>query len=583
MPEDMDTNAATRLEDVQCREPSYSQQAHAILERIGFPNSLPSGFDNPTIIETHISLVILGEERVLKFKKAVQFAFVDHRFLPQRWKSAVNEVILNRRITEGVYCGLQGVFGEGESAIFGSLVVDVVDEPPPVGAFEVAVVMERLANEDRLDYLISTDSVDLRKHIWPLAHTICRFHNDQLSLLDTASALRSTNAETIAAAVSENIDKLETEARSMLPVASRHALAYVARYSNAFLTMNRDALVSREKKGYVIDGHGDLRAEHVYFCDGMPRVVDCIEFNDSLRQVDVLSDLAFLRMDLDRLRRPKLSAELIKEYSAMANTEIDGDVLDFYSVYRAMVRAKVALLSLQAGVDCNLDSASCDDDRFTGELSNLEMYLALASRYAHGLNKPGVVVICGPMGVGKSTLCNFLCRLTAAPIVRSDHLRKKELGSSTKDKTQIYGEGIYSAAANERTYQLVAEAVEEELGHSNQVLVDATFSKKEHRQALRNLAHNYEVSCLFAMCTLEQEELMRRLISRSEKGLAISDGRLELLEPHLRGFEWPEASECEDVLRIDAQQSIETQAEAVLSKLSSMMHEELTKEVEEII
>ena len=75
---------------------------------------------------------------------------------------------------------------------------------------------------------------------------------------------------------------------------------------------------------------------------------DCIEFNPDLRWIDVMSDIAFLVMDLASHGRTDLAFALLNRY-----LEVTGDydgvrVLPFYAVYRALVRAKVDALEQRA-------------------------------------------------------------------------------------------------------------------------------------------------------------------------------------------------------------------------------------------
>ena len=69
------------------------------------------------------------------------------------------------------------------------------------------------------------------------------------------------------------------------------------RFTHAFLAGHADELDSRARAGLVVEGHGDLRAEHVLL-NGAVRVVDCIEFDPRRRELDVADELAFLVMDL---------------------------------------------------------------------------------------------------------------------------------------------------------------------------------------------------------------------------------------------------------------------------------------------
>src|SRR5262245_2983688 len=57
-------------------------------------------------IETHVSWVFFAGDRVVKVKRPVVYPFVDHRTLTARHQSCLDEVRLNRRLTDGVYLGV---------------------------------------------------------------------------------------------------------------------------------------------------------------------------------------------------------------------------------------------------------------------------------------------------------------------------------------------------------------------------------------------------------------------------------------------------------------------------------------------
>src|SRR5262249_42148937 len=143
----------------------------------------------------------------------------------------------------------------------------------------------------------------------------------------------------------------------------------------------------RARSGHVLDGHGDLRADSVYFTNDGIRIVDCLEFSDALRWGDAASEVAFLAMDLDRLERPELSAEFVASY---ADATKDGDLnilLPFYKCHRSVVRMKVEL------------TASREVDRPVSERmacrEKARRYLDQACSYASSSPQPGIIVVCG--------------------------------------------------------------------------------------------------------------------------------------------------------------------------------------------
>ena len=67
------------------------------------PEAYPWQPETVDLVETHISWVFLAGDRVVKVKRPVAFRFVDHTSLEARHQSCLDEVRLNRRLTDGVY------------------------------------------------------------------------------------------------------------------------------------------------------------------------------------------------------------------------------------------------------------------------------------------------------------------------------------------------------------------------------------------------------------------------------------------------------------------------------------------------
>jgi aminoglycoside phosphotransferase family enzyme len=149
---------------------------------------------------------------------------------------------------------------------------------------------------------------------------------------------------------------------------------------------------NRVAAGRIVDGHGDLRPEHIYL-DGLPTIIDCIEFSDELRTVDIADELSFLSMECQRLGNSEVGELVFKEYERTCQDHIPPKLLTFYRGYRAMVRAKVTLLRLQQGIDASRPYAEL-----------ISQYIDLADGYGKKLGPPILLIIGGLMGTGKSTL-----------------------------------------------------------------------------------------------------------------------------------------------------------------------------------
>jgi aminoglycoside phosphotransferase family enzyme len=131
------------------------------------------------------------------------------------------------------------------------------------------------------------------------------------------------------------------------------------------------ALTERVLAGRVVEGHGDLRPEHICLSDP-PRIIDCLEFSRRLRTLDAAEELAFFAVECECLGAEWAAERVIDGYAERAGDAIPGPVFDFFRSRRALVRAK--LLARRWRTDDAAASKRWSD--------RTQMYLALAQRYA---------------------------------------------------------------------------------------------------------------------------------------------------------------------------------------------------------
>jgi len=274
-------------------------------------------------VETHMSLVFLAGDCVYKLKKPVAYPFLDFGSLAARARSCADELRLNRRLAPDVYLGLSRITRTPDGAL-------ALDGDGAVADWLVR--MRRLPSEQMLDRRIAAGAVSTAE-IDALAEVLVRFYGGAAaSRIDADAYLAQFRAEH------------EVNRRVIghfEPAAGRPLLDQVQRA----LDREGSLLRARVDAGRVVDGHGDLRAEHV--CLTVPPVaIDCLEFNESLRQVDPFDELAFLGLDCARLGAGWIGPRLIARLAQALADAVDARLLRFYAGYRACVRARLALAHL---------------------------------------------------------------------------------------------------------------------------------------------------------------------------------------------------------------------------------------------
>jgi aminoglycoside phosphotransferase family enzyme len=301
------------------------KQVLEILER----GALPCGGKGASLVETHISWVILTPKFAFKIKKPVSFDFLDYSTLLARKKFCQDEFRLNRRLAPDTYLGVLPIgMRDGQLQIAKGI-------QRPV---DYAVWMRREDDLRQLDVLLKTGVVkaeDLRQ----LANTIAVFH--QKNALPNPH-FNPTQLEGDFADLFHH----ENALCAILGNGSRLKLENLKNQLTTFIEKHGQRLRQRAAKGFWVDGHGDLHCRNI-FLTVPPIVFDCIEFNPHLRRLDVLNELAFLCMDFDHHARPDLGEAFLQFYQAghpCLITPEDQALFQFFKAYRANVRLKVGLL-----------------------------------------------------------------------------------------------------------------------------------------------------------------------------------------------------------------------------------------------
>lgn len=319
---------------------------------------IPDAGKKPGLIETHISWVILGNKNAYKIKKPVKYSFLDFSTFYKRKKYCELEIELNKRLAPAMYLDVVPVIESNKKCRIGGegIVIDF------------AVRMKRMQNGRRLDNRIAKNQVSKRE-IVALAQKIAAFHARQKPLSIPFDADEMTG-------VFNDIGSVLPFLKSMAGHRAEDIVAKSVDYSNQFLNSHIDYLKKRVNNGFIRDIHGDLHSANI-FMYASPVVFDCIEFNDSFRQIDVLNEAAFFCMDMEVKGRSDLAATFLQTYLAhfmVRFEEPEQSLFQYYKIYRANVKIKVnALKSMQATED---EERSRRADIAIEYLDLLDKYLA---------------------------------------------------------------------------------------------------------------------------------------------------------------------------------------------------------------
>jgi len=454
------------------------------------------------IEETHISWVLLTGRDAYKIKKAVNLGFLDFSTLEARHHFCREELRLNRRLAPELYLGIVAIGGSAEHPVLGG-------EP----AIEYAVHMRRFAQSCMMNRMLSRSGIT-SSHIDKLAEVIARFH----SMLPPAAAESPfCAANEIEATVIQNFAQLP----QLLSEASDLAMLEAVRKASALeFSACEQILIQRAAAGCVRECHGDLHLGNIVMLDEIPTPFDCIEFNASLRWIDVISEISFPVMDLLRRGQPQLAWRLLNAYLVITGDYSGVGVLRFYLAYRAMVRAKIAAINTgpQSFAKVNKKLKSC------------RSYLRLAqSCLTH--RHAALIITHGLPGCGKSTFAQIALERLGAIRIRSDVERKRLFGlTALSDSKSLPDTDIYSEDATRRTYSQLREFARTAIAAGFSVIVDAAFLLHAERESFRALAQEMAVPFVIASLQTDATVLEKRVKQRSNLGNDPSEADISVFQ-----------------------------------------------------
>lgn len=443
------------------------------------------------VSETHSGAVFFVGDRAYKLKKPVNLGFLDFTSRETRERVCHKEVELNRRLSPDVYLGVADVTGPGGAPC------------------DHLVVMRRMPEERRLSTLVR-EREPLGDVVRQLARKLAAFHaraprGPEISAEGSRDAIRGRWEDSF------------EQVRPFHDTVLTPAVAVeIERLTEDFLAGREDLFTRRMTSGRIVDGHGDILADDVFCLEDGPRVLDCLEFDDHLRWLDGLDDVAFLAMDLERLGAPELGRELLDWYAEFSGDAAPHALRHHYIAYRAFVRAKVACLRHAQG---DADAARLGHDYATIALRHLRQGV------------PRLILVGGLPASGKSTVSSAIADRLGGTVLRSDRIRKELAGLPAEQcAAEGYGEGLYDAAHTAETYRELCRRAGELLRLGETVVLDGSWTAVEHRMIAAKVAGETCSMLVQLRCWAPETVTAQRLADRglADRTGAISDATPEI-------------------------------------------------------
>jgi aminoglycoside phosphotransferase family enzyme len=330
----------------------------ALLEPLAYPHQ-PQKVE---LVQTQMSFIFLTGQYVYKIKKPVNLGYLDYTSLKKRHFFCRQELELNRRLCPDIYLAVVPITMSLRGAKPRSNLIRIEERGQ---AIEYAVKMKQLPQDRMMDELLSRGQL-AREMVDKVAEKLANFHqkaktNSEIAAFGGLDIIRHNWDENF----------VQTERYIGLSI-FRAKYERIKGYSDNFITSNAVLFEKRVREGRIKDCHGDLHAAHVCLTDDIC-IYDCIEFNDRFRYCDVVSEIAFLAMDLDRYQQAALSRHLVNIYVGLSHDEDLLKLLDFYKCYRAYVRGKVESFKLDDPLISQTEKAKA--------LASARSYFYLADSY----------------------------------------------------------------------------------------------------------------------------------------------------------------------------------------------------------
>jgi aminoglycoside phosphotransferase family enzyme/predicted kinase len=511
-----------------------------LIRGLMWPKAYPHPVTDIRLIETHISWVLLTGEYAYKIKKPVDYGFLNFSTLAQRRHFCHEELRLNRRLAADWYLEVVPVTGAYERPRMGG-------NGTPI---EYAVKMRQFPTAMTLKDRVKSGAFG-QSEIDQITRLLADFHTRIAKASDDSPFGDSAD-------IKRWFEENYVHLRPRLQSADRLAqLQAIEAWGLAEWRAQSALMEQRKQAGFVRECHGDMHLGNMTLVDGEVVLFDCIEFNPLLRWIDVVSEAAFLMIDLLHFGLDTLAFRFINRYLHHTGDYQGVTLLRYYLVYRALVLAKVSLLRAEQQHDSALREQN---------LAEYGVYADLAERFIQA-SSPMLLITHGFSGSGKSHYANLLAERLGAIQIRSDIERKRLYGFQADQGTgSAPNSGIYTPYATQSTYEMLLAEARTVLESGFTAIIDATFLKSAQRAPFRQLAQQCGIPLKILDFRASDHVLHERILQRQQQ-TDVSEATIEVLQSQRQTAEALSPEERENTITVD---SANKQAlEFLLSALSA--------------
>ncbi|MDI1292336.1 MAG: AAA family ATPase [Methylobacter sp.] len=448
-------------------------------------------FNACNIIETHISWVLLIGKHAYKIKKPVNFGFLDFSTLEKRRFFCHEELRLNRRLAAELYLEVVPITGTPDHPQIGGI-GNAIEYAVKMVRFPSGQLLSKYAQREQL----STDQID------QLADSVACFHQTIAQAGENSPYGDSAN---INHWFVENFDHIRP---LLVDNGQKQQLQNIQQWGDSEWRYLADLMQRRKQQGHIRECHGDLHLGNMTMINGKVTLFDCIEFNPMLYWIDVISEVAFLFIDLLHFGYNRYAYHFLNRYLQHTGDYPGLALLRYYLIYRALVRAKVSLLRM---------AQQQDDDTVVKQARDEYTVFANLAEQLTQRRSTFLIITHGYSGSGKSTFACQLAEQIGAFQIRSDLERKRLFDYRPLEQTgSNIDSGVYTPQASIKTYLHLKELAQAVLEAGFPVIIDAAFLKAGQRDLFRQLAAGCGVPFHIINFQASDQELYRRIKQRQD-------------------------------------------------------------------
>ena len=496
----------------------------------------PEKSDTIQIIQTHISIVSLIGGYAYKFKKSVDFGFLDFTTLEKRKFYCEEELRLNRRLSPDIYISLVELRKDTQT---GKYSIDGKGE-----IINYGIKMKEIPQDCLMNALIEKGKIDNRT-IDDIVSVLVKFY-------DSADTGKEISEYGRVNSFRKNTDENFEQTENMIGTTITYdQFNVIKNATNNFYKKNSWLFQKRIDENRIRECHGDLHTGNI-FVDNKIYIFDCIEFNKRFRYLDIAADIAFFAMDLDYLGREDLSKRLVLTF-VKDNKDYDMlKLINFYKCYYASIRGKVKgfLLSDKA-VPQNVKEESKKE---------AIKYFTLSEKYAKDLynrhlsfDRPLLMIPSSYSGAGKSYIMRRLAKMLNLEYLNTDIIRKESFGVKDETKTHVdFGADMYAKENREKIYDLMFDRAEELISSGKGCILDATFLSRESRHRAMTFAERNNAHFLIIHPHTTEDIVKKRITSRMTNTANPSDAGWDTYLKQKQLFEQFDISEKEHLIEVDS-------------------------------